>query len=141
MTTSRISLGLTTLGITALVLTALPSTALASHADQAPRVVAADGNLHVWEHEKKGGRHCAWPGDIPNWDICGMRNRGSSLHNNGRTHDVWLYYGPDHTGARYCLNRGVYLENIVHHYFPNNGTGGGTSLNDNIASHKWAADC
>ncbi|MFF8675212.1 peptidase inhibitor family I36 protein [Streptomyces sp. NPDC015242] len=141
MTTTRIGTALTALGLTALSLTALPGAAQAAGTPASPRAVAADGNLHAWEHEKKGGRHCAWPGNVLNWESCDMRNRASSLYNNGRTHDVLLYFKPEHVGAHYCLNRGVYLENIVHHYFPHNGEGGGTSLNDNIASHKWVADC
>lgn len=137
---------LATVGLGVLALTALPGTAQANphwYASPSTRAAAAaDGKLHVWENQKKGGLHCAWSGNSSNWDSCGgMRNEASSLHNNGRTHDVWLYYGPDQTGAHFCLNKGVYLENIVHHYFPHNGAGGGQSLNDNIASHKWVADC
>lgn len=133
-------------GLTAMTLTGLPGAAQASEpaAPLPTRVQAApDGKLHVWEHQKKGGRECAWEKNESNWNSCGMRNKGSSVFNNGRTHDVWLYYGPEQSGAHFCLNRGVYLENIVHHYFPRNGggDGDGKSLNDNIASHKWVADC
>jgi hypothetical protein len=141
---TTIATALTAVGLTTLSLTALPGAAQAS--DSTPSstraVAAADGNLHVWEHQRRGGKHCAWPDDVDNWDSCnGMRNEASSVFNNGRTHDVWLYYSPNQEGAHFCLNRGVYLENIVHHYFPHNGAGGGKSLNDNIASHKWVRDC
>lgn len=147
---TKIASALATVGLAAATLTALPGAAHANPewystpaAAQSTRVQAEpDGKLHVWEHQKKGGLYCAWSGNAGNWDTCGgMRNEASSVWNNGRTHDVWLYYGPNQTGAHFCLNKGVYLENIVHHYFPHNGSGGGQSLNDNIASHKWVANC
>ncbi|SDO04963.1 hypothetical protein SAMN04487981_10863 [Streptomyces sp. cf386] len=142
MLKTRIATALAAVGVTALSLTVLPGAAQASESTSSSTraVAAADGYLHVWEHQKRGGRHCQWSGNA-NWASCNMRNQGSSVENGGFTHDVWLYYGPDQTGAHFCLNRGVYLENIVHHYFPHNGAGGGQSLNDNIASHKWVADC
>ncbi|GHH04568.1 peptidase inhibitor family I36 protein [Streptomyces lanatus] len=142
---NKLITALATTGFIAVALTALPGTAQANpewYVSPASQIQAADGNLHAWEHQKKGGKHCAWPNEVDNWDSCnGMRNEASSVFNNGRTHDVWLYYGPNQTGAHFCLNKGVYLENIVHHYFPHNGAGGGESLNDNIASHKWVANC
>lgn len=142
MLKTRIATALAAVGVTALSLTVLPGAAQASESTSPSTraVAAADGNLHVWEHQKRGGRHCAWPNNA-NWSTCNMRNQGSSVENSGFTHDVWLYYSPDQTGAHFCLNKGVYLENIVHHYFPHNGAGGGKTLNDNIASHKWVADC
>jgi hypothetical protein len=107
--------------------------------------VAADGYLYAWEHQNWDGRYCQWSGGDSNWDTCSpqgpMRNTASSVFNNGYTHDVWLYYSPGPSGAHFCLNRGVYYENIVHHYFPQNGSGGGTSLNDNIAAHAWTPNC
>jgi hypothetical protein len=52
----------------------------------------------------------------------------------------------ENAGLRNSSRRSIgdlppYLENIVHRYFPQNGAGGGQSLNDNIASHKWVANC
>ncbi|MET9968496.1 peptidase inhibitor family I36 protein [Streptomyces sp. NPDC006356] len=150
---TKIASALATVGLAAATLTALPGAAHANPewystpaAAQSTRVQAApDGFLHVWEHEKKGGLHCKWEGNESNWDNCnGMRNEASSVFNNGKTHDVWLYYRPNQKGAHFCLDRGEYLENIVHYRFPNNGGadgGNGQSLNDNIASHKWVANC
>lgn len=145
----KLATALATTGFIAVTLAALPGTAQANPewyvSPASQQIQAADGKLHVWEHQKKGGKYCAWSGPEANWDNCqGMRNEASSVFNNGRTHDVWLYYGPNQTGAHFCLNKGVYLENIVHHYFPHNGGsvgGDGKSLNDNIASHKWVANC
>ncbi|MDQ0946241.1 hypothetical protein QFZ24_000164 [Streptomyces phaeochromogenes] len=149
MTRTRITTALAAVGLTALSLTAMPGAAQASEpspsSTRAAAAPAADGYLHAWQHENRNqytaGRHCQWSGGSDNWASCSMRNEASSLHNNGYTHDVWLYYSPGRTGAHFCLNRGVYLENIVHHYFPHNGSGGGTSLNDNIASHAWTPNC
>ncbi|MGW1720590.1 peptidase inhibitor family I36 protein [Streptomyces sp. NPDC002156] len=151
MTRTKITTALAAVGLTALfaVVGAAPASGidrdLPSPVAAAPAAIAADGNLYAWQHENKGGRVCSWAGNDNNWTTCSpgapMRNVASSLLNNGYTHDVWLYYGPNQTGAQFCLQKGQYLENIVHYYFPNNGTGGGTSLNDNIASHAWVADC
>ncbi|MEV0220092.1 peptidase inhibitor family I36 protein [Streptomyces sp. NPDC050704] len=143
MLRNKIATALTAVGLTALSLTAVPGAAQASEsAPPSTRAAAADGYLHVYMHQNYGTPHCQWSGDSDNWDSCnGMRNEASSLWNNGFTHDVWLYYGPNQTGASFCLDKGEKLPNIVHYHFPNNGTGGGTSLNDNIASHEWVANC
>ncbi|WP_326726403.1 peptidase inhibitor family I36 protein [Streptomyces phaeochromogenes] len=147
MTRTRITTALAAVGLTALSLTAIPSAAQASESAPSPTRAAAapDGYLYAWENENRDGRHCRWSGGDDNWATCSpqgpMRNTASAVENRGYTHDVWLYYSPGPSGARFCLNRGVYLENIVHHYFPHNGAGGGESLNDNIAAHAWTPNC
>lgn len=161
MTRTEITTALAAVGLTALTLSALPATAQASDLDRdlsARRVAAeapvgplADGNLYAYEHQNRGGSYCKWSGNDGNWSSCSpggnMRNKASSLQNSGfpsGNDDVIVYYAPGQTGAWYCLGNGRYLENIVHIKFgPNGGSGGGDnqSLNDNIASHKWARAC
>jgi hypothetical protein len=128
--------------------------------DAAPRTAAAaaDGKLHAWEHEYRGGDHCSWTGSSRHWDglketaqpgCGGMRNRATSLENRGYegVDAVNLYWDIDQEGAWACLARGdMWLdlslgwEKFSHKSWLNSG-GYGESLQDNISSHQWVESC
>ncbi|MFF3286976.1 hypothetical protein [Streptomyces sp. NPDC003023] len=128
-----------------------PTAAQAQEATPAPTapartaaVAAADGNLYAWEHSWKGGRVATWSGNSTNWADRNMRNQASSVDNNGYAgayDDVLLYWDVSYGGASYCLRNANYLMDMPYDHFPNNGAGGGQSLNDNISSHKWVNAC
>ncbi len=69
-----------------------------------------------------------------------MLNQASSVWNNGYAEtydDVNVYWGSGYSGASKCIGRGGYIADLSYYTFPYNGTGGGETLNNNIASHKW----
>jgi hypothetical protein len=117
---------------------AVGKAAVASKASVA-RVAAADGYFYVWNDINAGGQQCRWFGDSSNWGGC--RNKASSMENNGYAgsyEDVRFYWDAGYGGANDCLWNGYYVPNLAAFAFPNNGSGGGENLNDNISSHKWA---
>jgi hypothetical protein len=107
---------------------------------------AADGNVYAYEHANFGGARCAWSGNSSDWSSCGMRNRASSLRNNGYpggNDDVNFYWGTGHTGAWDCLGVGDAWSNLANQRFIYRPglPGYGESTNDNISSHKWVSYC
>lgn len=131
-------------------------TAIGAAAITATPAAAADGHLYAWDLINKGGVYCDWEGNDYNWASCddrdgtqrSMRNKASSLHNNGFTYAVNLYYSPlpangNPTSAWACLSRGDYWSNLTWRGF----TGGrglpgyGQGINNNIAAHKWVFIC
>ncbi|MGK5499722.1 peptidase inhibitor family I36 protein [Streptomyces sp. URMC 125] len=119
--------------------------AIAHAAPAAPEAAAAaDGNFYAWEHEGMQGRQVSWSGSSADWSDRGMLNLASSVENRGYAgayEDVRMYWGKSYTGASYCLPNGGYLVYMTRDHFPHNGTGGGQSLNDNVASHRWGNYC
>ncbi|MDP9842945.1 hypothetical protein [Streptosporangium lutulentum] len=127
-------------------------TAITSSSPDSALAAAPDGYLYAWVGANKGGAWCRWFNDDTNWDTCSgavsnmeMRNLASSLENRGYTgsyDDVNLYYSPSYGGSRNCLPNGYYLNNLTGIYFLWDGKAGqGQSMNDNIASHRWANSC
>ncbi|GII75415.1 hypothetical protein Sru01_03970 [Sphaerisporangium rufum] len=121
-------------------------------APSAASAAAADGYLWAWYDTNRVGPYCQWSENDGNWSTCSgmfremnMRNGASSLDNRGWSgsyDDVNLYYSPDYKGSRNCLPNGTYLNNLAGIYFLWDGKSGqGQSMNDNIASHRWANSC
>lgn len=132
--------------VTAALLGLAPTAAVAAAPvpAAAPAAVAADGTFYAWEHAGYTGVRVGWVGDSSDWNDRGMRNRASSVHNNGYAgayDDVRMYWGTGYSGASYCLANGGYLANMTLDHFPYNGTGGGEAMNDNVASHRWVNSC
>ncbi|MET9291128.1 peptidase inhibitor family I36 protein [Streptomyces sp. NPDC003077] len=144
-TTRRIRTGLAALALTAGTVLALPTTANAAPARPTAPPPAADGYFYAWLHAGQNGTSCRWSGNSTNWNSgCSLRNQASSVLNFGYEEtydDVRMYWGLSYGGASYCVARGVYLDNLANYTFPNNGSGAGQSLNDNISSHKWVTGC
>ncbi|MFJ8645917.1 peptidase inhibitor family I36 protein [Streptomyces sp. NPDC093546] len=119
-----------------------------AHAEAAPAsgvtAAAADGNLYAWEHAYEGGRVVSWSGDSSDWADRDMRNKASSVFNNGYAgayDDVLLYWDVNHGGASFRLCNGSRLRYMPYDFFNHNGAGGGETLNDNVASHRWTNAC
>jgi opacity protein-like surface antigen len=136
---------------------AAPTAQASEPAPVKPRSVtaaAADGKLHAWEHQYRGGKTCSWSGSNRNWDYPGngcpaMRNIATSVENRGYDiayGDVNLYWGIDQGGAYACLGNGDAWMDLslgierFDHGLPW-WSGMGESLHDNISSHQWTDSC
>ncbi|MGH1553021.1 peptidase inhibitor family I36 protein [Streptomyces sp. L7] len=156
MIRTKLTTAFAALGLTALALTALPSAAQASEsAPSSPSAIAAgpagataDGYFYAYENANFGGKYCRWAGSDNDWSTCSpggnLRNQASSLWNNGYAgayEDVIVYWDLNKTGAGACIANGYAYADLAGWQFPNNGPGGGETLNDNISSHTWANAC
>ncbi|MFH8987147.1 hypothetical protein [Streptomyces sp. NPDC017940] len=114
-------------------------TTSASATPAAPTGAQADGKLHLFRDTHFRNFCAAYVGNSTNWGAC--RNQISSLKNlgyPGALDDVWLYYGPNYSGARRGVYNGGEIPDLTPYPFDaGTGTGAGQSINDNVASHKW----
>ena len=121
-----------------------------------PAQAAADGYLYAWQHDNRGGTVCMWDGADGDWSNCGthgstsgsnMRNKASSVHNNGYSHHARLFYTGGSGSAYACLRVGTAWLEMNRQgdngpRFNFGGTSGrGLLLNDNIARHTWNQTC
>ncbi|MEV0909026.1 peptidase inhibitor family I36 protein [Streptomyces hokutonensis] len=156
MIRTKLTTAFTAVGLTALALTAIPGVAQASEsAPSSPTAIAAgpagataDGYFYAYENANYGGKYCRWVGNDSDWSSCSpggnIRNQASALWNNGYAgsyEDVNVYWGLGYTGAWACIANGYAYSNLAGWNFPNNGSGGGETLNDNISSHVWSNSC
>ncbi len=139
-------------------LAAVTLTTTAVVALSASPALANDGYLYAWSGDWRGGDVCMWTGSDGDWSTCGtygstigrnMRNRASSIHNNGYTHQVRLFYTTG-TSAWACLYVGTAFwqmdadgNNGPRFSFPSGSAPAGKSalINNNIARHTWNTTC
>ncbi|GGQ46332.1 peptidase inhibitor family I36 protein [Couchioplanes azureus] len=144
----------TRLGST-LAAAAVATTALVA-VSSSPAMAAPDGYLYAWEQDNRGGQVCMWQGNDGDWSTCGvhgattgrnMRNKASSIHNNGYSHAVRLFYTTSNTSAYACLHVGTAWFEMARGgengpRFNLGGTNGrGALVNNNVARHSWHQTC
>ncbi len=136
--------------------TAVTATTAVVAISGSPAMAAPDGYLYAWQHDNRGGTVCNWVRNDGNWDDCGvngsttgraMRNKASSIHNNGYSHAVRLFFTTRDDSAYACLHVGTawFWMNRDGENGPrfNLGPPNGRNqlVNDNVAKHSWHQTC
>lgn len=138
---------------TTLAAAVLATTAFVGLSAAPAQAAPPDGKLYAWQHDNRGGAVCTWTGNDGDWSTCGvgetMRNRASSIHNNGYTHAARLYYTGARNSAWACLYVGTawFWMNRDGDRGPkfnlgaDNAPGRNQLVNDNVARHTWHQTC